>query len=64
MLIIICVIFNCFTIPVEISFDPKVMKGTLFFTINCAVDIMFFVDMIICFRATYIDDYGIEVVDP
>ena len=25
-LIIICVIFNCFTIPVELSFDPVVMR--------------------------------------
>ena len=63
-LIIICVIFNCFSIPIEIAFDPKVMRSKPFFTLNCIVDLLFFVDIIICFRATYVNQFGIEIVDP
>ena len=62
--IIFCVIFNCFTIPVEIAFSPKSMKHTLFFAFNSVVDFLFLIDIIVCFRVTYINDFGIEISDP
>ena len=63
-LIIVCVIFNCFTIPIEIAFDPGFMQNVFFFLTNRLIDALFFLDMIVCFRTTFMNDFGAEVVEP
>ena len=63
MLIILCVIFNSFSIPLGIAFDPKAMKQGVFNTCMTLIDIAFIIDIIICFRTTILDKEGREITD-
>ena len=63
MLIIVCVIFNCFTIPIEIAFEPKSWESLLFVMCNSIIDFLFLIDIFVCFRTPFINDVGIEVTD-
>ena len=39
------------------------LSGGFIFT-NVFIDILFFIDIVVCFRTTYIDDAGVEINDP
>ena len=64
IVIIIMVVFNCFTIPFEISFAPPFMKTKFFIILNLVVDFCFFADILITFRTGYVDYYGVECTEP
>jgi hypothetical protein len=53
-------LYNSFTVPIELSFNPQGIQGPLFVVINYSIDFMFFLDMLINFRSSYVDDLGIE----
>lgn len=51
------------TIPLEIAFDPKFAETTSFIFFSLFVDFIFFLDIFINFRCSYINKHGEEVVD-
>ena len=61
---IIFAVFNCFTIPVQVAFEPKSMSKTWFVIMNFMIDFCFLLDIIVTFRVAYIDDFGQEVNEP
>ena len=58
-----CVIYNSFSIPLDISFEPETLNLKSFVYFQMVIDLMYIFDIIICFRTTYIDDNGKEVFD-
>jgi len=64
-LIIILSIYNAFTIPLDLSFQPAFFKNDFLQIFDSTVDLIFIVDICLMFRTTYIDAHlGIEIVDP
>ena len=55
-------IYNCFVIPLQISFDPPVFNSVGFLVINSTIDVLFAVDLVVMFRTTYIDSYTGEEI--
>ena len=53
--------FNCFSIPFKVAFAPPVMDSLGFLILNGVIDLTFFIDIIVTFRTSYIDDYGNEI---
>ena len=64
IIIIICAIYNCFSISLQISFRPAMMEESAFIYINTLTDIAFFLDIIINFRVSFINDTGDEINEP
>ena len=63
LIVMILAIYNCFSIPLEVSFQPDIMNSTLFFVVNSVIDTCFFLDLIINFRTTFIHPKtGSEVI--
>lgn len=57
-------IWNCFTIPVEVAFEPEEFEHPIFLVINSMIDLLFAIDLFIVFRTTYVDTYtGEEVLN-
>ena len=64
LIVMFFAVFNCYTIPYKVAYEPPAMN-TFFFTIlNSMIDICFLLDIIITFRTTYIDWKGNEVAEP
>lgn len=64
LLIIICAVYNCFVIPIDIAFNAPLLDGKFFFILNSVIDILFLVDILVAFRTTYFDTHsGDEVLD-
>lgn len=64
LLIILFAIYNCFGIPLEIAFEPPAMGSALFTLVNSLIDLAFLIDIIICFRTTFLDvETGDEIFD-
>ena len=57
-------IFNSFTIPFKVAFEPDYMDTVAFNTINTIIDIIFLIDIGISFRTALIDSYGNEIETP
>ena len=45
--------FNCFTIPYNVAYDTQ--QSTVLNVVNAIIDFLFFIDILINFRTTYID---------
>jgi len=45
------------------SFDPPQLNSTLWTVTNSLIDLIFLIDIIICFRTTFIDNRGNEQTD-
>ena len=61
---IILALYNSFSIPFELSFDPELMRGSMFFIFNSIIDLMFAIDIFVAFRTTYFHPItGAEVRD-
>ena len=60
MLVIVFAIYNCFSIPFEIAFEPIEMESANFFIGNTLIDLAFALDILIAFRTTF---YDIETGD-
>jgi len=46
-------LYNAFSIPFELSFDPEIMRGTDFLILNTCIDLIFALDIFIQFRTTF-----------
>lgn len=57
-------IFNCFTIPFKVAFEPAYMNTTAFTVVNICIDFIFLIDIGISFRTALIDSYGNEIETP
>ena len=57
-------VFNSFSIPLKVSFDPQSMNTTFFETFNWFVDFIFLMDIIITFRTGFMNYQGIEIIEP
>ena len=55
-------LFNCFSVPIEVAFEPPFLQKSIFQFFNFVIDFVFFMDIIISFRTVYIDDLGNEEV--
>lgn len=56
--------FNVFVIPLDVGFAPEAFQSTGFDVINYIIDLFFFIDIIVSFRTTYINERtGAEVKD-
>ena len=55
--------FNSFSIPLDLSFQPETFQKDAFLLFQLVVDIAFVLDIFICFRTTYMDEIGKEVFD-
>ena len=47
---------NSFQIPFDVAFEPELSKTVWFKFANYFIDLCFFVDILISFRTTYIDE--------
>lgn len=54
LVVMILAIYNCFTIPLEVAFEPPSMETVGFEALNWIIDTLFFLDLVINFRTTYI----------
>lgn len=56
--------FNVFVIPLDVGFAPESFQTTFFKILNYMIDAFFFLDIIVSFRTTYINERtGAEVRD-
>lgn len=61
---IMLAVYNCFQIPIEVSFDTEVFKRTEMKLLSGFIDLMFFIDILLAFRTTFLDERsGQEVTD-
>lgn len=60
----ISAIFNCFTIPFKVAFEPSYMDTQAFTIVNIIIDFVFLFDIMITFRTALIDSYGNEIETP
>jgi hypothetical protein len=60
-LIMLLAVFNCFTIPVNVAFQPALMNSTGFEILNHLIDFVFFSDILITFRTVITSDTGDEI---
>lgn len=64
ILIIILAIYNSIVIPVEIAFKPIELTNPGEIVIEALINMIFFVDIFLNFRTTYISDVsGDEIFD-
>lgn len=61
VLIIILTIYNCFYIPFEIAYTPPV--NFVIEVINSFIDLLFYLDIALNLRTTYMTEEGEEVTD-
>lgn len=65
LLIMLLATYNCYAIPFDIAFEPIVFKKSGFVTLNATVDVFFFLDIVLSFRTSFLDDTtGLEVRNP
>lgn len=64
LLIMVSAIFNCFTIPFKVAFEPGYMNTSIFNVVNLSIDFIFLIDIGISFRTALIDSYGNEIETP
>ena len=56
--------YNCFQIPVDVAFAPPSMSTMTLKVVNAVIDLLFFVDIIISCRTSFMDEKtGVEVND-
>mmetsp|Transcript_26915 Transcript_26915/g.41030 ORF Transcript_26915/g.41030 Transcript_26915/m.41030 type:complete len:148 (-) Transcript_26915:1745-2188(-) len=53
LFVIILALYNSFGIPFELSFEPELLKTTIFSILNNCIDITFFIDILLQFRTTF-----------
>ena len=63
MIVMVGAIINCFSIPLQVSFDPPEMENITYRIVSYSIDFLFFMDMFINFRTAYVNDMGDEVTN-
>ena len=62
--IILLAIYNAITLPMEVSFNPPFLSRTIVKMVNVLIDFIFAIDILICFRTTYIcSETGAEIIE-
>eukprot|EP00939_MAST-03C_sp_MAST-3C-sp1_P003365 g3365.t1 len=61
-IIILCLVYIFFLVPMEVAFDEPSSIGWII--LGNTVDLIFWVDIFICFRTTFVDGGGQEIWDP
>ena len=57
--------WNSFSIPIEIAFQPSIADSWFYFGFNSIIDFIFFLDILVTFRTTYINpSSGDEISEP
>lgn len=57
--------WNSFSIPIEIAFQPSIADSWYYLAFNTIIDLIFFLDIIVTFRTTYISpSSGDEISEP
>lgn len=51
---------NTYSVPLQLSFEPEILKSKVFTVTSYAIDVMFFIDILISLRTVYVDDKGEE----
>lgn len=64
LLIMILSLFNCFTVPIEVAFEPEFMQNSTIQITNFVIDFIFLCDIVLAFRTVYVDSKGAEVKEP
>lgn len=60
-----CAIWNCVSIPLELSFEPPIAQSIPWMIFNSFIDFLFLLDIFLTFRTTYISNKtGIEISEP
>jgi predicted membrane protein len=60
LLVMLIAIWNCISIPFDVAFDPK--KGTWNKVLDTLIDICFFLDIVLTFDTSYVNDKtGFEI---
>lgn len=54
LLIMVLAIINWFSIPIEVAFEPPALRSVPAHFINMIIDILFFADLLVNFRTTFI----------
>ena len=63
--IISVAIYNCFSIPMKIAFDPPILESTFAEVADNIIDLLFIVDIFVAFRTTFYDfETGDEIFTP
>lgn len=57
LLIMVLALFNCFFVPLQVAFQDPSLEKTYFTVINSIIDFVFSIDILICFRTVFIDDW-------
>ena len=58
----VCAVWNCFFVPVQVSFGPAWGETIWIFIFNSLIDVIFLVDIFVQFRTTFMHSRtGIEV---
>lgn len=60
VVIMIFSLFNCFSVPVKVSFNPESLNHVSFNVANSFIDMFFFMDILISFWSVVFDDKGEE----
>lgn len=53
LFVIVLALYNAFSIPFELAFDPPMMRGVNFLVMNSFIDLLFGIDIFIQFRTTF-----------
>lgn len=54
----ILAIFNCFFVPLQVSFELELFSSSGFIVTNFIIDFLFFVDIVLNFRTEFLDNRG------
>ena len=64
LLVMLFATFNVFVIPLDVGFNPESFQHIMFKLSNYIIDLFFFIDILVSFRTTYINERtGAEVRD-
>ena len=58
MTIMLLSLFNAFSVPMTLTFEPKSFKTTAYEAVSFIIDFMFFLDILFSFNTVYTDDMG------
>ena len=65
LIVMVLSIYNSYTAPIEIAFNPPSYQTKTFTNVNWIIDSFFWLDIIINFRTSYINTMtGDEVIKP
>ena len=61
MFVIVLAIWNCFSIPYSLAFEPVAFNNPAFRFFDYFIDFLFLIDIIVAFRTTFFNKVGDEV---